>query len=411
MQDRQLYEQILGDIKPWQVERVTLKVKERQVEVELRCAPTVWVCPECQERAEIHDWETRQWRHLDTCQFQTILVAAVPRVKCQRHGTTTVQVPWAERYARFTQRFERFAIDVLRECSTAAACGILGISWDEADGIKQRAVARGLARRSLAAVRRLCVDEKAVGWGHQYVTVVSSADTQPARVLAIEDDRKETSLDRFWQWLTTAQREAVETVAMDMHRPYWTSTVRHLPDAEQKIVFDNFHLAQHMSRAVDDVRRQELWAASAATREALKGTRSMWLFGLDNLPRKWAARFRELRTSATKTARAWKVKELLRSFWHCADEADATAYFHQWYREAMATRLDPVKKVARLFREHWANIVTYFRYHLSNAASEGVNSRIQHLIQQACGYRNRERFKCDILFHLGGLDLYPAQLS
>jgi len=74
----------------------------------------------------------------------------------------------------------------------------------------------------------------------------------------------------------------------------------------------------------------------------------------------------------------------------------------------MATRLEPVKKVARMFKTHWDNIVTYFRHHLSNAHAEGINSRIQQLIQQACGYRNRSRFKRDVFFHLGGLDLHPS---
>jgi hypothetical protein len=113
----------------------------------------------------------------------------------------------------------------------------------------------------------------------------------------------------------------------------------------------------------------------------------------------------------TKTARAWKVKELLRSFWMCEDEDDATAYFKAWRRDAMATRLEPVKKVVRMLKSHWDNIITYFRRHLCNAAAEGINSRIQQLIQQACGYRNRDRFKRDVLFHLGGLDLHPRDCS
>ena len=118
-----------------------------------------------------------------------------------------------------------------------------------------------------------------------------------------------------------------------------------------------------------------------------------------------------MRQAATKTARAWKVKELLRSLWGCRDEADALSFFQDWCREAMATRLEPVKKVVRLLKKHWPNIVTFFRYHLSNALAEGINSRIQHLIQKACGYRNRERFKRDVLFHLGGLDLYPERIQ
>jgi transposase len=407
--DIELYAQVLGDIRPWRVARVTLNPQAQAIEVELNCPPQVWVCPECHERAHLHDTERRRWRHLDTCQYQTILIADVPRVKCGEHGTVQVRVPWAEPYGRFTTLFERLAIDLLRECSTSAACGILRVSWDEADGIKQRAVRRGLARREAVPVRRLCVDEKAAGHGHDYVTVVSCADTTPARVLAVEDGREERSLNRFWRSLSKEQRAGVETVAMDMWDSYRNSTLRFVPDAADKIVYDNFHLARYMNRAVDEVRRWEQATASTDMASSLKGSRQLWLYGWENLPRKWASRFAALRTRASKTARAWKVKELLRSFWSCTDADDATAYFRQWCRHAMATRLEPVKKVARLFRRHWPNIVTYFRYHLSNAPSEGINSRIQQLVQKACGYRNRSRFKTDILFHLGGLDLYPAQ--
>jgi len=86
---------------------------------------------------------------------------------------------------------------VQQECSTAGACKLLRISLDEADGIKQRAIDRGLRRRKVEPLRRLCIDEKAVGWGHKYVTIVSCADGAKARVMAIEDDRKERNLNRF----------------------------------------------------------------------------------------------------------------------------------------------------------------------------------------------------------------------
>jgi transposase len=300
------------------------------------------------------------------------------------------------------------AIDVLKECSTAAACDILRITWDQADGIKQRAINRGLARRPVVPFKRLCVDEKAVGWGHQYVTIVSCADGGETRVLAIEDDRVENSLNRFWRTLTREQLKEVEAVSMDMWEAFRNSTIRYVPGGAEKIVYDNFHLARYMNRAVDEVRRMEHEVKQGDTVSPLKGTRQLWLYGLENVPKKWAARFRELRALATKTARAWKVKELFRSFWSCADPDDATEFFRKWYRDAMATRLEPIKKVARMFKKHWANIVTFFRFRLSNAHAEGINSRIQHLIQQACGYRNRDRFKRDVLFHLGGLDLHPC---
>lgn len=408
MNDTKLYEQILGLQAPWSVTAVALKKDEGIIEVQVACADTVWACPECGKRMHIHTWDQRRWRHLDSCQYKTILVADVPRVKCEEHGTQTVKVPWAEAGSRFTAWFERLAIDVLKECSTSSACDILRISWDQADGIKQRAIDRGMARRTPVPLKRLCVDEKSVGWGHQYVTIVSCADGDTARVVAIEDDREENSLNRFWRTLTPEHRAAVEAISMDMWEPFRNSTLRYVPGAADKIIYDNFHLARYMNRAVDEVRRMEHQVKQGDKVSPLKGTRQLWLYGLENVPRKWAKRFRELRALATKTARAWKVKELFRSFWACADDVEAASFFRDWYREAMATRLEPVKKVARMFKRHWANIVTYFRHHLSNAHAEGINSRIQHLIQQACGFRNRTRFKREVMFHLGGLDLHPV---
>jgi transposase len=408
MNDTKLYEQILGLQAPWSVQSVTLKKAGGIIEIEVGCEETLWGCPECGQRMHKHDTKRRSWRHMDTCQFKTVVVTDVPRVKCPQHGTLLVRVPWAEPLSRFTTWFERLAIDVLQECSTAAACDHLRITWDEADGIKQRAIDRGLRRRQVEPLRQLCIDEKAVGWGHRYVTIVSCADGKTARVVAIEDDRQERSLNRFWRSLTKEQLTGIETVAMDMWKAYRNSTLRFVPGAEDKIVYDNFHVAKHMNKAVDDVRRNEHAFLQADGDETLKGTRQLWLYGFENVPRKWASRFKALREALTKTARAWKVKELLRSLWRCEEEGEATAYFKAWCREAMATRLEPVKKVVRMLKTHWTNIVTYFRHHLCNAAAEGINSRIQHLIQKACGYRNRDRFKRDVLFHLGRLDLYPV---
>jgi transposase len=105
---------------------------------------------------------------LDSCQFKTVITGDVPRVKCAEHGTQAVAVAWAEKYARFTRLFERFAIDVLRICSASEACGILRVSWDEADGIKQRAVKRGLERKPVRVNKDLCVDEKS---GHEGMSI------------------------------------------------------------------------------------------------------------------------------------------------------------------------------------------------------------------------------------------------
>jgi hypothetical protein len=129
-----------------------------------------------------------------------VSVAAVPRVRCPDHGAITVRVPWAEPFRRFTRLFERRAIQVLRECPVSGACQGLRISWEEADGIRQRAVKRGLARKAIRPLRYLGVDEKCAGRGQNYVTVVARREPgRPATVEHVGDGRTQATRDGFWE--------------------------------------------------------------------------------------------------------------------------------------------------------------------------------------------------------------------
>jgi len=411
MKDFELYQQILGLVKPWQVKQVTLQRESGEVEVEVECLERVWGCPQCQQRMQIQDWERRRWRHLDSCQFKTMIVAEVPRVRCLEHGTQTVAVPWAEKYSRFSRLFERLAIDVMLECSIlGAAEEILRISWDEADGIKQRAVRRGLGRKVPKVMPRLCVDEKNVGVGPQFMTIVAEITPQAsARVEYIGEDRTQASLDAFWKQLTEEQRAGVEAVAMDLWEPYRTSTLAHVPEADKKITHDPYHLVRYMNEAVNEVRQAEHQRLSQAGDDRLAGSRFTWLYGWENLPPRQQARWESLSRQQLQTARAWRLKEAFRWFWWLPDRAAAQAYFGEWYAWAIRSRLEPVKKVARMLQRHLERILNFFDHRLTNGPIEGLNNKIQGLIKKAFGYRNKERFKTDVLFHLGGLDLYPAQ--
>jgi transposase len=413
MKDKSLnehYQLILGDTSPWVVDEVRLDVEHLVNEVRLKVKPgTVWACPECRSRMHIKEWRTRRWRHMDTCQFKTVLEAAVPVVECSEHGAQTVQVPWAEGSSRFTLFFESFAIEVLEACPTARASELLKITWDEADGIKQRAVRRGLARRQITGLKYVCVDEKAVGRGQDYVTVVTGVLAGKPQVLYLGDGRDEAALNGFWEWLRPEACAGIKAVSMDMSQSYQNSSRRYCPDAD--LIFDPFHMMKMLNKAVDSVRRQEAAMGTADQRCALKKTRQMWLWGEENLPERHAARFEALKDSTLKTARAWRLKELWRTFKQCLDVDDAHAFFHKWYRLAMQSKLEPVKKVARSFKAHLAGIVTIFTHGFCNALAEGVNSRIQLLMQKSCGYRNRERLKTDILFHFGCLNMSPLPIQ
>jgi hypothetical protein len=63
------------------VKSVDLSLEEQRVVVEVVLKPgQVWADPtDSTRRAHINGWSERQWRHLDTCQLETIIKARVPQ--------------------------------------------------------------------------------------------------------------------------------------------------------------------------------------------------------------------------------------------------------------------------------------------------------------------------------------------
>src|SRR5688500_2710583 len=136
MQDRELYRQILGIESPWIVERVELELKKGEIHVHLAHEETDWTCGECGQPCRLYDHQPeRRWRHLDTCQYQTILHASPPRSDCAEHGPRIVKLPWAEPGSRFTALFEALAIEWLKQASQLAVGAQLKLSWDEIHAI------------------------------------------------------------------------------------------------------------------------------------------------------------------------------------------------------------------------------------------------------------------------------------
>jgi transposase len=407
MRDIELYRAILGLPAPWTVLSVNLDVKGQQVTVQVHAGDGPFACPECQAEAPGYDRKPRRWRHLDTCQFTTWIEAEVPRIECPTHGVKQIRVPWAEPGSQFTALFERFAIDLLRECAVQGGADLLRITWDEAWGIKARAVTRGLARRGREVVVHLGVDEKAIAKRHRYLTVV--ADLDRSRVLYLAEDRKQESLDGFWATLTPAQREGIEAIAMDMWEPYVQSTLAHVDDAPAKIVFDKFHIAKHLHDAVDKVRKAEHRALKEAKDDRLTGTKYLWLMRPQAMTDAQRATFRNLLRCDLKVARAWALKERFRHFWAYTYRGAAQRFFARWFWRATHSRLKPMAKVAKLIQRHLPNVLTYLRHRLTNAGLEAVNATIQWVKKTARGFRNVEHFKTAIYFHCGGLDLYPHE--
>lgn len=405
------YGLLLGLESPWEVSAVDLKMEEQRVDIELTHSPGVRVrCPDCGEECAIHDHSPeRTWRHLDTMQFETRLRARVPRSDCPECGVKTVEVPWAGKHGRFTLMFEAFAIAVLRSASSVdAACGLLKIHWSTADAIMKRAVERGLERRSEEPIEDLGIDEKSFRSGHRYVSLLN--DLKGGRVIEVIEGRDQLSASELFEALTDAQREKVEAIALDMWRPFINAAREACPGAN--LVHDRFHVSKHLTEAVDQVRRAETKQLRSEGDDRLVGTRWNWLRNEENISDEAWPDFEALKESELKTGRAWSIKEAFRWFWEPhLNREEAEAYFKQWYAWAIRSRLEPIKKKAKMLKRHLPELLNWCAHHITNAVSEGINSRIQSIKSAARGFRYFENYRTRILFFCGKLDLSPFNAS
>jgi len=407
LEDTEFYKNLLRLPDPWRVGKVSLDMAACRVDIWVEeSAGSKWSCPECGQGAPIYDHAAeRVWRHLNTCQCQTFLHARLPRTKCPDHGVRQVVAPWAGPGSQFTLLCETWLIDTLKECDLTGVSRLTGTSWDECWNVMAKAVARGQARKVRRIPEYLSIDEKAFAKRHRYETLI--CDLKRGTVEHIVEDRKQESLESYYQQFTLEERGSVKAVAIDIWDPYIAATRAWIPQADEKIVFDHFHVTRQVTEAMDKVRRQEHKALLAEGNEQLKGTRHLWLANEENVPDWRKEEFAAIRRTNLKTGRAWSIKESLRRFWSYRYAKSALGYFRRWYYWATHSRLAPIVQAAKTLNRHLPNILTYFKHRISNATAEGLNSKIQMVKEMACGFRNREHYRIAIYFHCGGLELYP----
>jgi len=401
MQDKEFFSMALGLRAPWRVADVQMDMGGKRVTIVVEYAASG------REGAAIHGYEERQWRHLDTMQFETVIKARVPRIRKPDGSTEMVPVPWAEPRSRWTLMFEAFAIRVLQNSrSISQACELLKLDWSGAHRIMERAVDRGMERRELGDVRYVGMDEKSFGRGHNYISTLVDLDKQAPRVLEVCAGRDINSAKELLKSLPEPVREKIEAAAMDMSASYEAATRAVLPKAA--IVHDRFHVSKLLGEAVDKVRRGEHRELMQAGDKRLLGTRYIWLYHPDELDTDRLKQLNELfEVQHLQTARAYYHRLRFMDFWSQPDIGEGQRFFARWYHEALSSCLEPVKKVAATLQSHLEGLLTYFRHKITNAMCECFNSTIQSIKANARGFRNFDNYRVRILFFLGRLDLQP----
>lgn len=407
MDDKAFYTKILGIHLPWLVKEVIIDEKEQRVDIYVDHEKDIQVrCPKCKKFFSLYDHSPeRIYRHLNTCQMATYIHVRLPRVNCPTHGVKQIDSEFGENGSDMTFAYESFVIQVAQECSIEATGRLCGLSWERGWNALKRAVERGLRRKEHKVPSRIGVDEKSIARGHKYESLVYDLDAGTVEYVC--DDRRQESLESYYQQFKKKDLAGIQSVAMDMWDPYIAATKAYVPEAEKKIVFDRFHVMRHVLEAVDKVRKNEHKRLSKIGEEILKGTKYLWLWSQENIPEWRQEEFNTLRTKDLRVCKAWAIKENLRYMWDYRYEANMRKFFKRWYFWATHSRLKPIIKAAKTLKSHVDNIVTYARHRITNALGESVNAKIEKIKRLACGFRNRSHYRTSIYFHCSGLDLFP----
>jgi transposase len=329
------------------------------------------------------------------------LVYAPYRVWCHRCGLRVEQVPWAEKWQRVTHALARAVAQLARVLDWASVAAHFRLNWKTVEAIVEGAVLWGLAHRRWQPLHVIGLDEVSRRKGQQYLTIVYDLDR--GRVVWVGRDRTATTMERFFAWLGPRRARPIRTVCCDMWAVYLDAVHTHLPHAT--VVFDRFHLSQHLSRAVDEVRRQTWRRMRGREKAEFKKTRFLWLSNPENLRREERTRLSALLRLNSPIVKGYLLKEDLRRFWDYRSTAWAEAHLRQWLWRAAHSRLEPFQKLARMLRTHLAGMLAWTRIRVTNGALEGMNNKIKVISHRAFGYRTSWAYIANIYHSCAGLPL------
>lgn len=395
-----LFEAALCIAEPWFIQGVDFDAAKKTLTIGVDfVAGSRFAVPGIDGFHPAHDTVTKRYRHLNFFQHECYLEVRMPRVRLPDGGIRLVEPDWAGKLAGFTLLFEALIIMLCREMPFAAVARLVNLSWHKVAAICGRYVDLALAQADFSEVRRLAVDETSRARGHDYITLFADADER--RVLFVAEGRGADTVKAFGSDLKVhgGHPEAIESVCLDMSPAFIKGVGEHLPGA--RITFDKFHVVAHASTAVDKMRRIE-----QKTAPSLKGLRWALLKDREKLNPRALADLDALVAQVTtkRTARAWLYREQLRDILERKQINVVRAMLAQWCPNVMRSKVEPMKEVARLIRNHMEGIVAWTQTRQTNGFLEAINGLFQAAKRKARGYGRFSTIRTMIFLIAGKLD-------
>ena len=383
-------------------------VEGSRLEVEVVVRPRTNSRPRCSGCGQVgpgYDTQgLRRFEFVPLWGIPVFFVYAMRRVQCRRCGVRVEGVPWASGKHHLTKTYAWFLARWARRLSWKEVAEVFHTSWQKVFRSVEAAVEWGRAHQDLDDIEAIGIDEIQWQRGHRYLTLVYQIDAGCRRLLWIGKERKEKTLLRFFRWFGAERSAALRFICSDMWQPYLKVVAKRAAQAAH--VLDRFHIMKQLSKAIDDVRAQEVKTLKAEGYEpALKRTRWLLLKRPENLTEKQEPRLAELLQYNLRSVRAYLLKEDFQSFWDYRSPYWAGQFLDRWCRRTMRSRLVPMKKVARSLRDHRDLLLNWFRAKgaISAAAVEGFNNKAKLTMRKAYGFRTSKAMEVALYHTLGNL--------
>lgn len=329
------------------------------------------------------------------------------RVECPEHGVGVEHIPWSQGKRPVTTAMMGFLARWGRRLSWRETARVFQTSWETVYHSVQWFVEWGLAHRQLEAVQAIGVDE--IHWGQgkgadRFLTVIYQIDRHCRRLLWVGRRRTQKTLRQGLAALGSEVVGGLRFVCSDMWKPYLNVIAAQVGHALH--VLDRFHITMHLNQAVDQVRRGErtrLGEAPVAAR--LKKMRWILLRRGRRVRGKARNKLNALLSSKLATARAWMLKDSFEHFWTYKSVVWSGAFLDDWTERAMRSRLEPMKRVARMLRSHEELILNWFnaKKEISTGPVEGLNNKIRVVTRRSYGFRTFKAMEMALYHNLGRL--------
>lgn len=363
------------------------------------------ICSGCKQAGPGYDvLGVREFEFVPLWGFMVFFLYVMRRVDCRRCGVTVESVPWAEGKQTLTFAYMQFLGTWAKRLSWQEVATIFRTSWEKVFGSVEWMVCWGLAHRDLSRITAIGVDEILWQRGHKYLTVVYQIDSHCRRLLWVGKDRTIKSLLRFFREFGKERSALLRFVCSDMWKPYLKVIAKKAAQALH--VLDRFHIALHMNKAIDEVRASEAREMRAKGLEPiLKHSRWCLVKRPENLTEKQELKLADLVRHNLRAVRSYLLKEDFQFFWHYTSPHWAGQFLDRWCSRTMRSRIEPMKKVARMLRNHRELLLNWFRAKkaISGGVVEGFNNRAKLTTRKAYGFRTFRAAEAALYHTLGAL--------